>query len=89
MSFAYDSADRLIQLTYPDGEVVTVGYDDAMRPRSLSGASVYVSNATHNALGLLTRMDHGNGARTQRYHYGSDLEYPNAGNTSYGRLRRL
>ncbi|MCS6846957.1 MAG: RHS repeat-associated core domain-containing protein [Anaerolineae bacterium] len=87
--FAYDSADRVTSMTYPNGEVVTVGYDDAMRPRSLSGASVYVSNATYNALGLLTRMDHGNGTRTQRYHYGSNLEYPNAGNTSYGRLRRL
>ncbi|GIV84730.1 MAG: hypothetical protein KatS3mg052_1737 [Candidatus Roseilinea sp.] len=89
VQFAYDSADRMTSMIYPNGEVVTTGYDDAMRPRSLSGASVYVSNATYNALGLLTRMDHGNGARTQRYHYGSDLEYPNAGNTSYGRLRRL
>ncbi|MCL6511722.1 MAG: DUF6443 domain-containing protein [Anaerolineae bacterium] len=87
--YAYDSADRVTQITYPDGEVVTLSYDDAMRPRALTGWSTYVSNATYNALGLLTRMDHGNGARTQLYHYGSNLEYTAAGNTSYGRLRRL
>jgi RHS repeat-associated protein len=88
-SYAYDSADRVTSMTYPNGEVVTTGYNDAMEPVSLAGTSSYVSGATYNALGLLNGMNHGNTTATRYYYYGSNLEHTAAGNSSYGRLRRI
>jgi RHS repeat-associated protein len=87
--YAYDSADRVTSMTYPNGEVVTTGYNDAMEPVSLAGTSSYVSGATYNALGLLNGMNHGNTTATRLYYYGSNLEHTTAGNSSYGRLRRI
>jgi YD repeat-containing protein len=39
-SYAYDSADRVTSMTYPDGEVVTTGYNDAMVLVSLAGTAI-------------------------------------------------
>jgi RHS repeat-associated protein len=60
-----------------------------MEPVSLAGTSSYVSGATYNALGLLNGMNHGNTTATRLYYYGSNLEHTTAGNSSYGRLRRI
>lgn len=80
--YSYDSADRVVSMKYPNNEVVTLSYDDAMRPRALVGWSTYASNATYNALGLLIGMDHGNGVATRLYYYGSNLEYTAAGSVA-------
>ncbi|MGH8108575.1 MAG: RHS repeat-associated core domain-containing protein, partial [Arenimonas sp.] len=61
----YDGAGRVLDMTYPDGEVVTYSYDTAGR---LSGAvsSAFtsqniVSSATYNARGNLATRTLGNG----------------------------
>ncbi len=70
--WSYDSLDRVVTMTYPDGEVVTTGYDARGRPYSLAGTNTYVSSATYNALGQLNVLDFGaaNGAKTTYTYYG-------------------
>jgi RHS repeat-associated protein len=55
---AYDPAGRLLSLTYPDGEAVTVTYDSAGR---LVTAGSYVTAATYDARGNLKTRTLGNG----------------------------
>ncbi|HEY3358706.1 MAG TPA: toxin TcdB middle/N-terminal domain-containing protein [Polyangia bacterium] len=55
---AYDAAGRLASVTYPDGEVVTYGYDATSRLTSVSG---YVTSMTYDARGHLVGAAYANG----------------------------
>ncbi|WPB74323.1 toxin TcdB middle/N-terminal domain-containing protein [Archangium violaceum] len=62
---SYDVAGRLSRVTYPDGEVVTYGYDTAGRLGSVSG---YVNTFTYNGRGQLLTAAYANGT-TARFTY--------------------
>jgi len=67
-SYTYDDLDRQVSVTYPGGEVVTTGYDNAGYPSELASnqsAESYVSSMLYNELGLPTEMVMGNGVVTQ------------------------
>ncbi|RXM12884.1 hypothetical protein EO238_28845, partial [Citrobacter sp. AAK_AS5] len=55
-SCTYDSADRVLTVTYPTGEVVTQGYNGRGLPYSLSGslAGNLVTSTFYNQLGQVT-----------------------------------
>ena len=57
----YDDVDRVTSLKYPDGEVVTYGYDTAGRLTSVSG---YVQSMTYNVEGQLLTAQYANGTTT-------------------------
>ena len=69
-SFPSDSQDRVVDLTYPDGEVVHHDCNPQGLLESLAGADVYVENLDYNGLGQVTLMELG----------GTDLDLE----TSYG-----
>jgi len=61
--FAYDAADHLVSITYPDGELVNYGYDSTGAPKSVaSSLATYVSNTAYDRFGRATQILHGNGS---------------------------
>jgi len=84
--YSYDSADRLISVIYPDGEVVTQTYDGRGLPDTVNGSAVgsLVSATDYNQLGQIKQIDLGNGTSTAFSYYGLDhsADY-------YGRLRQI
>jgi RHS repeat-associated protein len=90
----YDSADRLIALTYPTGERVTTTYDASGQPATLASAYdpnvPYVANATYNARGQMTQLGFGlsgGGTLATTYTYWGDNGEPN--NQRSFRLKHL
>jgi RHS repeat-associated protein len=67
MTFTYDSADRLVSVTYPDGEVQTQTYDD--RGFALTLGTV-VTDMDYNILGAPVQLELGNGLDDQFGYYG-------------------
>src|ERR1700722_5801774 len=61
--YAYDSADRVTSMTYPDGVVVKYGYDGGGNVVSVSdGMGNNIANAfAYTASGRLTGLKYGNG----------------------------
>jgi RHS repeat-associated protein len=60
--FTYDALDRVVRITYPDGEVVVNGYDGQGLLESVSrddGTYTYVENVDYNALGQMTLIEYG------------------------------
>ncbi|MBL8058399.1 MAG: hypothetical protein JNK29_16965, partial [Anaerolineales bacterium] len=84
-AYAYNAADQLLTLTYPDGEIVTTTLDAAGRPLGLTdGAGTpLVTGADYDAQARLTRLGLGNGLTTTYTYYAATE--PLQG----GRLRRL
>jgi RHS repeat-associated protein len=60
----YNAMDQVVTTTYPDGEAVTTGYNDAARPNTINGAVSYVSSASYSAAGQLTQQTFGNNVTT-------------------------
>ncbi|MFN8482990.1 MAG: putative toxin [Anaerolineae bacterium] len=62
--YVYNSADKVISQTYPDGETVTTTYNNAGRLNSVGGASAYLTSQTYDIAGkpLVTTL--GNGAHS-------------------------
>jgi RHS repeat-associated protein len=91
-SYAYDSADRVFRITYPDNEQVTTYYDAAGQPDSMSGTNTYVNGTSYNALGQMTDLRFSNTLRQRYYYYGSNLSAPHVvngnANWAYGKLRQ-
>lgn len=73
-AFSYDAAGRLSEMVYPDGMVVTYGYNGAwLRSLSARGAGwnkEFITDATYAANGGLTGWIMGNGVAHRR-HYDS------------------
>jgi RHS repeat-associated protein len=60
----YDTLDRLTQLTYPDGEVVTYTYNAAGQIEGVEGAETYLERMEYSAAGQPTTLEYGNGVQT-------------------------
>ncbi|MEW6008874.1 MAG: toxin TcdB middle/N-terminal domain-containing protein [Candidatus Omnitrophota bacterium] len=65
----YDALDRLISVTYPDGETVTYEYNKAGLIERVVGIKntaqvTYVANVDYNANGQITHIEYGNGTYT-------------------------
>ena len=58
---AYDAVGRVASVTYPDGEVVTNGYDADGRLAAVSG---YVTNIAYDSSGSITSLVYPNGTTT-------------------------
>ncbi len=62
--YTYDSIDRVVTTTYPDGEVVRNTYNAAGQPATLRSDTYsynYVSSASYTAPGAMAAMTYGNG----------------------------
>ncbi len=71
--YAYDPADRIIRLTYPDNEQVTTAYDSQGQPASLSSTLgvTLADSASYDAANRLTSLRYpagGNLVRRQVYY---------------------
>ena len=93
--YTYDSMDRVVTTTYPDGEVVRSTYNAAGQPATLRSDTYsynYVNSASYNALGQTTEMKLGNGTLMRWGYRGMGGNWdtpPTAGLTGYGRLYRI
>jgi RHS repeat-associated protein len=70
MDFEYDSWNRIKQMTYPDGEVVSYGYDDGGQLVSMQGLKgqdsySYIDNIEYNRYGSRTAIEYGNGTSAE------------------------
>ena len=86
--FTLDSADRLKDITYPGGEVVTQTYNGRGLPNSLSSSisGNLVNSALYNQLGQQTEINLGNNILKMTFGYwGVGGTYDNAGGY-YSRL---
>jgi RHS repeat-associated protein len=68
--FRYDTLGRLLGLTYPDGEVLTWGFDAGGRIKSLSGVlrgvrTDYLAHVGYDEFGTRVRRILGNGVETR------------------------
>jgi len=68
-SYASDYLGRLQRITYPDGEVVTYGYDAGGQVKTVSGehnglTTTYVADIAYDPFGQRTYIEYGNGVRT-------------------------
>jgi YD repeat-containing protein len=66
--YTYDSMNRLVDMTYPDNEVVRQSYNTQgllEKIRSVTGGFDYVTNFNYNALGQVTERTLGSGLFTQ------------------------
>ena len=75
MQYTYDSYNRMQSMTYPDGEVVSYGYNRGGMLESVRGDKggdhrIYVENISYNTHGLKESVFYGNGTHTD---YGYDL----------------
>ena len=74
--YLYDSLNRLQSLTYPDGEVLTYGYDSGGAPNRVSGKKgentyAYLKQLEYDTFGQPTLQRLGNDVTTD-YHYRPD-----------------
>ena len=83
--FIYDSWNRIQSMTYPDGEVVTYGYNKGGMLKSVSGTKTnhpypYIDSIRYNEFELKEAVWYGNGTRCT---YGYDILQRLAGLNSY------
>ena len=71
--YDYNDTDEVVQIRYPDGEVVTTTYDQAGQPIALQNGTgtVYVSAVWYDVFGRANSVWHGNGTRDDRSYYGA------------------
>ncbi|MDW8278028.1 MAG: SpvB/TcaC N-terminal domain-containing protein, partial [Anaerolineales bacterium] len=77
--WTYNSADLPVNMTYPDGEVVTNAYSPQMLLETVTGSSPYVTATSYDSAGRINVRAYGNGTQT-------DYDYF-AWNQQGGRLR--
>jgi len=72
-SYVFDSFGRMLSLIYPDGEMLTYGYDAGGQVNHVEGlengqTSPYVKDIVYDEFGQRTRLEYGNGVViTQTY----------------------
>ncbi|MGH7785577.1 MAG: toxin TcdB middle/N-terminal domain-containing protein [Candidatus Binatia bacterium] len=71
-AYTYDTNDRPLTVTYPDGEVVITDYDDGGQPIVLRNQAntFYVTDALYDVFGRPTEVHHANGV-TDTHSYGA------------------
>lgn len=72
--YQYDTWGRLLSTTYPDGEVLTYGYDSGGLTRSATGVKDgvtyrYADGVEYDKFGNRTRLAYGNGVVTQTSYF--------------------
>jgi RHS repeat-associated protein len=70
MDYTYDSFGRALTMGYPDGEVVTYGYNAGGLAQSVTGrkgaaTTAYVTNVLYDEFGQRRQLNFGNGAQTK------------------------
>ncbi len=68
-SFQYDSADRLVKVSYPDGRSLQFRYDAGGRRTQSVDQSSFTVNYVYDAVGRLSALTDGSGARIAAYTY--------------------
>jgi RHS repeat-associated protein len=74
MSYSFDTLGRVLNMTYPDGEVLTYGYDAGGNPITATGVrkgttTNYVTNVQYNQLGQRQFISLGNGSSSHYFFY--------------------
>ena len=93
--FAYDAADRMTTLTYPNtsggaGEAVSLGYDDQGMLNHLAGTNTYLSNATYTPLAKINQYNYGNSTTVSYAYYDNASTYDPSAQTYHSyRLRSI
>ena len=80
-----DYLGRLQQISYPDGEVVSYGYDTGGQVNTVKSehnglSTAYVADIAYDAFGQRTYIEYGNGVRTS-YAYDADRRWLSSINT--------
>ena len=75
-SYQFDAFNRLLSLTYPDGEILRYGYDSGgrvvlARGDKEGGRYIYLQNVSYDKFGQQVQLTLGNGVQTQ-YSYDSE-----------------
>jgi len=60
----FDTLDRILTTTYPDGSVITKTYNGPQLATVAKGATVYATYTGYDALGKHARVTYGNGVKT-------------------------
>ncbi len=81
-SFTYNLADLPKTMTYPDGEVVTINYNNNMLPTDVAGTSTYAQTIAYDSANRMIQLIRGANAINTVYTY-------NNWNVDGGRLLNL
>ena len=89
LSFTYDDQDRVLSISYPNGDVLTYVYGDHGKPihAILNGTTYLVKGATYNAQGKVTSLPLGNSLQTTWQYWG--IDYTALGTVNYGLPYRI
>jgi YD repeat-containing protein len=78
----YDSMDRVVRQTYPDGEIVQYSYNAQDKLAAIQrAAQTIMNNITYNAAGEMTQKSYGNGWNTAFTYDPSNLRLTNISTT--------
>jgi RHS repeat-associated protein len=80
--YRYDTWNRMLQLTYPDGEVLSYGYDSGGLVNGAAGVKgtfsyQYLTRLDYDKFGQRVLLDTGNGTRTQYTYNAADRRLAN------------
>jgi RHS repeat-associated protein len=75
MQYAYDAADHVSTIFYPDNELVTYSYDGVGQVNSAVGSETYLIDMTYDVFGRPLTVSHGNGVTDQRTYGGAASNY--------------
>ncbi|MDY7080599.1 MAG: RHS repeat-associated core domain-containing protein [Chloroflexota bacterium] len=86
--WGYDSADRVIEMVYPDGERVTVSYDATGRPSGLRSAfgtaeTPWVTGVDYHPAGMIEGLSLGNGVE-ETWAYDPQRLWPDTHQVQHG-----
>ncbi len=81
-SYRFDAFNRMLQMTYPDGEVLTYGYDSGGQVESASGVKGsfhygYLARLDYDKFGQRLFMQTGNGVQTKYAYDPADRQLAN------------
>lgn len=65
--YTYDSLYRLVQVTYPDGEIVTYEYDPSGNRTAMASSRTGKTTYTYDPVGRLVQLEDAHGATTFTY----------------------
>ena len=92
-SYVYDYLGRMQSITYPDGEVLSYGYDAGGQVKSAQGVhygrtTTYVADIGYDQFGQRVYMKYGNGVET-KYVYDENRRWLDSIHTSDGTSRTI
>ena len=86
---AYDDLNRLVSMTYPDGEVVHTQYNARSLVNKVTGDDDYVLNASYATFGKLTNIEFGNATSIAYAFYDGTVVDPIAASANSYRLHTI